>query len=112
MKGEGTSIGVSLLGVTIILSALLLGEIGVEFPLFSKIFLGIYGFSVMVGGAYRGSYMGGFTDIAAVLGALILMTGPPMGYVLGYEAWSSFLVGSTLLIAVPAAILAVYTFED
>lgn len=56
--------------------------------------------------------MGSFTDISAVLGLLLVATGPPLGYLPGYQAWSSFLVGSTPLIAVTAAILAVYTFEE
>lgn len=112
MKGEETSIGVSILGVGIILGALLLGEIGLSFPLFSKFFLGIYGFAVMVGGAYRDSYMAGFNDLSGVIGLFLVAAGPPTDYLIGYGAWSYLLVGSTLLFAIPAAMLAVYTYKS
>lgn len=113
MKGEGdASLGVSFLGIAVLLTPLLSEAINLTFPIFTKVFLGIYGFCVMLGGVYRASYLGSFTDFSAVVGVILVITGPPTDYMIGYEAWSYMLIGSTLLLAVPSAILAVYTYEN
>jgi hypothetical protein len=113
MKGKSNGgIGIALVGVLVISLPLTVETVAISFPLFSKVLLGIYGFCVMIGGVYRNSFLGSFTDISAVVGMSLIAAGPPSNYIMGYEAWSYLLIASTLLLAAPSAILAVYTHDN
>lgn len=109
-EGSGVSFTVMLIGLATAALPYVLQEFGFGYSLLSQIVLGVYGLTVLVGGAYRGSgQMGYFVDIAAVTGLIVVPLGSPLNFPLGVNAWNWLIIGLTALIAVPATALVIVT---
>ena len=110
LEDRNLNVSVVSLGLVLALLPRFLGNFDFEFPSFSVIFFGVYGFSIAFGGLYRDiGRMGVFVDIAAVFGLALVFMGSPLGYPTGFDAWRWLLISFTFLLAIPASALVFLT---
>ncbi|MFB6100599.1 MAG: hypothetical protein ABEK16_04980 [Candidatus Nanohalobium sp.] len=107
---SGISFTMMLTGLAVAALPQVLQKTGFSYTFLSQVFLGIYGLTVLIGGAYRGSgQMNYFVDMAGATGLILVLIGSPLSYPLGVNAWHWLTIGLTFLLAVPATALVILT---
>lgn len=89
-------------------------SIGFELSLLQTVVFMAYGISTMVGGFLRGEaeYLEYFVDFAASAGLLLLIFGPPLGFLIPENIWNRLTIVSLFFLSVPSTAASWYTREN